>query len=124
MPSRTIVSTAVLRARARSSATPNLPVAYPCPRYHAIAKRVEASKSLLLVEHLVEDLVDPRERRAHGHRRAVVLDHLRVAREHRHARANRGLRQVDGGDRALLELAKRIGQLVVERGDQAPSVHR
>src|SRR3954447_21930193 len=29
--------------------------------------------ALLLVEHLVEDLVDARERRAHGHRRAVVL---------------------------------------------------
>ena len=80
--------------------------------------------ALLLVEHLVEDLVDPRERRAHGHRRAVVLDHLRVAREHRHPRADRRLRQVDRRDRALLELAQRVGQLVVQRRDQAAAVGR
>ena len=80
--------------------------------------------ALLLVEHLVEDLVDPRERRAHGHRRAVVLDHLRVAREHRHPRADRGLRQIDRRDRALLELAQRVGQLVVKRGDEAAAVGR
>ena len=80
--------------------------------------------ALLLVEHLVEDLVDPRERRAHGHRRAVVLDDLRVAREHRHPRADRGLRQVDRRDRALLELAQRVGQLVVKRGDETAAVGR
>ena len=80
--------------------------------------------ALLLVEHLVEDLVDPRERRADRHRRAVVLDDLRVAREHRHAGADRGLRQVDRRDRALLELAQRVGQLVVQRGDQAAAVSR
>ena len=80
--------------------------------------------ALLLVEHLVEDLVDPRERRAHGHRRAVVLDDLRVAREHRHPGADRGLRQIDRRDRALLELAQRVRQLVVQRGDQTTAISR
>ena len=123
MPSRTIVSTAVLRARARSSASRTCPSSYPCWRYQAIANAgggVEVA--LLLVEHLVEDLVDPRERRAHRHRRAVVLDHLRVAREHRHPGADRGLRQVDRRDRALLEFAQRVGQLVVQRRDEATAV--
>jgi len=86
----------------------------------------EASRGVevafLLVEHLVEDLVDPRERRAHGHRRAVVLDDLRVAGEDRHAGADRGLRQVDWGDRPLLELAQGIGELFVEGGDEPAAV--
>ena len=50
--------------------------------------------------------------------------HLRVAREHGHPGPDRGLRQVDRRDRALLELAQRVGQLVVQRGDQAAAIGR
>ncbi len=69
---------------------------------------------LLGGQHPVERLVDGSQRLAHRERPALGVDHRGVAGEDRHAGADRGLREVDRGDVARLELVERRRQLGVQ----------
>ena len=72
--------------------------------------------AFLLGEHLVENLVDERQRLAYGEGLASRVEHPRVAGVYRHAGADGGLGEVDRRDVARLQEAQRLWQFRTERG--------